>query len=317
MKNFLVTGGAGFIGSNLTEKLIVEGHRVRVFDSLATGKMENLKGIAGQVEFIKGDVRDPSALEKAVEGMEFLIHLAAMGSVPRSVADPATTHEVNATGTLNVLNAARAAGVKRVVYASSSSVYGDTPVLPKSEDMNTNPMSPYAVSKLCGEHYCRVFFRVYGLETVCLRYFNVYGKRQDPASQYAAVIPRFITSVLRGKSPSVYGDGEQTRDFTFVDDCNQANYKACIADGAAGLFFNIGTGRRISLNELYGKIRAAGGSDLEPVHTAPRHGDVRHSLADITRASEMLGYAPGFDIDSGIRETVKWYTESVDGATVR
>ncbi|MFQ5465985.1 MAG: NAD-dependent epimerase/dehydratase family protein, partial [Thermodesulfobacteriota bacterium] len=229
MNTFLVTGGAGFIGSNLCEKLAAGGHGVRVLDDLSTGLVENLRGLEGSVELVRGDIRDRATAREAVRGMDFVIHLAALGSVPRSVEDPETTHDVNATGTLVMLNAAREAGVRRFVYASSSSVYGDTPVLPKIETMDANPQSPYAVSKLAGEYYCRVFHRVYGLETVSLRYFNVYGRRQRPDSQYAAVIPLFVSAVLRGESPTINGDGEQTRDFTFVDDCNQANIKACFA----------------------------------------------------------------------------------------
>lgn len=313
MTSFLVTGGAGFIGSNLTEKLLEDSHTVRVLDNLSTGKEENIKGLIDSIEFVKGDLREVSAVEAAVKGMDYVIHLAALGSVPRSVEDPATTHEVNATGTLNILNASKDAGVKRVVYASSSSVYGDTPVLPKREDMNTAPLSPYAVSKLCGEHYCRAFYKVYGLETVALRYFNVYGKRQDPDSQYAAVIPKFITALLEERSASIYGNGEQTRDFTFVDDCNQANIKACFAKDAAGAFLNVGSGSRISINELFRKIRDAAGKDIEPVHVEPRKGDVRDSLADIKKAMKLLNYEPAFNINDGIERTVVWFRETLAG----
>jgi len=307
VNTFLVTGGAGFIGSNLCERLAAAGHRVRVLDDLSTGLAENLSGLEGAVELVRGDVRDRAAARDAVRGMDFVIHLAALGSVPRSVEDPETTHEVNATGTLVMLNAAREAGVRRFVYASSSSVYGDTPVLPKVETMDANPQSPYAVSKLTGEYYCRVFHGVYGLETVSLRYFNVYGKRQRPDSQYAAVVPLFVSAVLRGESPTINGDGEQTRDFTFVDDCNQANIKACFAEGAAGGFFNVGTGERISIKELYGKISEAAGFTSPPVHAPARKGDVRDSLSDISRARDVLGYAPEFNIDSGLKETLEWH----------
>lgn len=307
MSKFLVTGGAGFIGSNLCEKLLESGHSVRVLDNLATGKEENLRGFIDSVEFIRGDIRQPAALEKAAAGMDYIIHLAALGSVPRSVEDPATTHEVNATGTLNVLNAARAAGVKRIVCASSSSVYGDTPVLPKQEDMTPTPLSPYAVSKLTGEHYCKVFHRVYGLETVALRYFNVYGKKQDPNSQYAAVIPRFASALLKGERPTIYGDGEQTRDFTFVDDCNQVNIKACFAGGCQGMHFNVGCGGRVSVNELFRKIRDRIGSSIEPQYAQARKGDVRDSLASIDKARSIIGYEPAYNIDSGLGKTVDWY----------
>lgn len=310
MSNFLVTGGAGFIGSNLCEKLLAEGHRVRVLDNLATGKAENMKDFTGAVEFIRGDIRDTEAVGRSFKEVDYVIHLAALGSVPRSVADPVTTHEVNITGTLNILCAARDAGVKRVVCASSSSVYGDTPVLPKKEDMFPTPLSPYAVSKLSGEYYCKVFHKVYGLETVALRYFNVYGKRQDPDSQYAAVIPRFVTALIAGSSPIIYGDGGQTRDFTFVEDCNQANYKACFADGCAGGAYNIGAGKRISIKELFQNIKRGLGSALEPIYEPARKGDVRDSLADISRARQFIGYDPAYTIDSGLEKTVQWYINS-------
>lgn len=314
MLRFMVTGGAGFIGSNLSERLLEEGHAVTVFDNLATGREENLGGFIGSIEFIKGDVRDTAALGGAMKGADYVIHLAALGSVPRSIEDPAATHGVNATGTLNVLNAARSAGVKRVVCASSSSVYGDTAVLPKEEHMAPSPLSPYAVSKISGEYYCKAFHRVYGLETVALRYFNVYGKRQDPDSQYAAVIPRFIDALLRGERPVIYGDGEQSRDFTFVDDCNQANIKACFASGCEGMHFNIGFGSRVSVNDLFRKIRDSLGSKAEPSYATPRKGDVRDSLASIARAKECLGYDPRNDIDTGIGKTVQWYLENYRGA---
>lgn len=312
MLRFMVTGGAGFIGSNLSETLLDKGHSVTVFDNLATGREENLSGIMGRLDFIRGDIRDMAALEAAIKGMDYVIHLAALGSVPRSIEDPATTHEVNATGTLNVLNAARAAKVKRVVCASSSSVYGDTAVLPKEEQMAPSPLSPYAVSKITGEYYCKAFHRVYGLETVALRYFNVYGRRQDPNSQYAAVIPRFVDAMLRGKSPVIYGDGEQSRDFTFVDDCNQANVKACFAGGAEGMHFNVGYGSKVSINGLFRKIRDSLGSKVEPAYAPPRKGDVRDSLAAISRARDILGYEPENGIDEGIRKTVEWYLDTYD-----
>jgi len=313
MHKFLVTGGAGFIGSNLCEKLLKQGHRVVVFDNLSNGKEENMKEFIDSIEFIKGDIRDKSAVERAVKDIDYVIHLAALGSVPRSIEDPSTTHEVNVTGTLNVLDAARNTGIKRVVYASSSSVYGDTPVLPKKEDMFPTPLSPYAVSKLSGEYYCRAFYQVYGLETVALRYFNVYGKRQDPASQYAAVIPIFINSLLKDHGPTIYGDGEQTRDFTFVDDCNQANIKACFAAGCAGRYFNIGYGSRTSINKLFQKIKNLIHKKIEPSYAPPRKGDVKDSLADISKAVEMLSYKPEYNIDAGIERTVQWYMDTYRG----
>ncbi|MDP2689283.1 MAG: SDR family oxidoreductase [Deltaproteobacteria bacterium] len=309
MHKFLVTGGAGFIGSNLCERLVKEGNRVRLLDNLSTGKEENLKDFIDDVEFIRGDLRDLSVVEKAVKGVEYLIHLGALGSVPRSVEDPSTTHEVNVTGTLNVLLAARNAHVKRVVYASSSSVYGNTPVLPKREEMLPTPLSPYAVSKLSGEYYCQVFYKVYGLETVAMRYFNVFGKRQDPNSQYAAVIPRFITSLMKNERPTIYGDGEQTRDFTFVEDCNQANIKACFAGNCPGLSFNVGYGSRHSINEVYEKINKWVGSDVKPLYAPPREGDVRHSLASLERNKKILSFEPEFNINTGFERTVKWYLQ--------
>ena len=309
MHKFLVTGGAGFIGSNLCEKLLEKGYAVRVLDNLSTGKEENLNAFGGSLEFIRGDIRDKESVEMAVKGVEYVIHLAALGSVPRSVDDPETTHEVNATGTLRILTAAKNEKVRRVVYASSSSIYGDTPTLPKVESMIPTPQLPYAVSKLTGEYYCRVFHRVYGLETVSMRYFNVYGKRQDPSSQYAAVIPKFITAVLCGESPTIYGNGEQTRDFTFVDDCNQANIKACFAKDAPGGFFNVGFGSRISLNDLFQRIGRFAGNDVKPLYGEPRKGDVRHSLADVSKAKECLAYEPQFSIERGIEKSVEWYRE--------
>lgn len=308
MNLFLVTGGAGFIGSNLCEKLLADGNKVRVLDNLSSGKERNIKDFSSSIEFIKGDIRDMNDVKKAVQGVHYVIHLAALGSVPRSVEDPLTTHDVNVTGTLNILNASKEAGIKRVVYASSSSVYGDTPTLPKKEDMFPTPQSPYAVSKLSGEYYCKVFYKVYGLETVSLRYFNVYGKRQDPLSQYAAVMPKFITALLTGESPTIFGDGEQSRDFTFVDDCNQANIKACFAKNSAGGHFNIGSGNRITINEVFGKIKRKAGSRVAPVYAESRKGDVKHSLADISKAKESLLYKPEFSIDEGIEMVVDWYT---------
>ncbi len=246
MSLYLVTGGAGFIGSNIVERLVRQGERVRVLDNLSTGKRENLVSWLDRLELIEGDIRDVETVHGAMAGVDYVLHQAALPSVPRSVADPLASHQVNATGTLNVLPAARDAGVKRLVYASSSSVYGDSPTLPKQEEMPTNPISPYAVSKLAGENYCRVFFRVYGLETVCLRYFNVFGPRQDPTSQYAAVIPRFITAMLDGRRPVIYGDGRQSRDFTYIENVVEANLLACQAKDVAGEVLNIACGESFS-----------------------------------------------------------------------
>ncbi|RMG87372.1 MAG: SDR family oxidoreductase, partial [Candidatus Dadabacteria bacterium] len=264
MATFLVTGVAGFIGSNLAEALLARGHRVRGLDNFLTGKPENLEGLDG-LEFLEGDVRDPGACREACEGVDYVLHEAALGSVPRSIEDPALSNECNVTGTLNLLVAARDAGVKRLVFAASSSAYGDTPTLPKVEDMRPQPLSPYALTKLAGEEYCRLFFELYGLETVSLRYFNVFGKRQDPFSTYAAVIPKFVSALLRGEPPEIYGDGEQTRDFTYIADVVQANLRACEAPReACGQVYNVAYGERISLNALYREIAGLLGVDLEP-----------------------------------------------------
>ena len=304
---YFVTGGAGFIGSHIVERLIRDGKSVRVIDDLSTGRRENIAPFSGEIEFIEGDVRDLDALRDAMDGVGYVFHQAAIPSVPRSVADPAATNAANVDGTLNVLLAARDAGVKRVVYASSSSVYGDTPTLPKREEMKPEPRSPYAVSKLAGELYCRVFYDVYGLETVALRYFNVFGPRQDPASEYSAVVPKFITALLRGDPPTIYGDGNQSRDFTYVENVVEANLLAARASGAPGEVFNIACGERITVGELARLLADILGVERKPVHVPPRPGDVKHSLADIARARETLGYRVGIDVREGLRRTVEWY----------
>ncbi len=304
----LVTGGAGFIGSHLTERLVLLGARVRVLDDFSTGKRENIAHLLDRIELLEGSLTDPQTVRQAVEGVEVIFHQGAIPSVVRSVEDPLTTHQVNATGTLLLLLAARDAKVKRVVFASSSSVYGDTLTLPKREDMPPSPQSPYALSKLIGEHLCRLFWNLYGLETVSLRYFNIFGPRQDPTSQYAAVIPRFITALLNGEPPTIYGDGEQTRDFTFVDNCVQANLLAATAENVAGEVINVGSGKQTSVNELFRLIRQLVGADaIEPFYAPPRPGDVRHSLADITKAREKLGYEPRIPLEEGLRRTVEWF----------
>ncbi len=313
MPGFLVTGGAGFIGSHLAEYLQKRGERVRVLDNFSAGKMENIEPFLEQVDLIRGDVRDRKACEEAVKGMDFILHQAAVCSVPRSIENPLATNETNVDGTLNLLIAANEAGVKRFICASSSSVYGESDVLPKVETMNTNPSSPYGVTKHVQENYCRVFSRIYGLETVCLRYFNVYGPRQDPYSPYAAVIPSFIKSLLRGESPTIYGDGEQTRDFTFVSDCIQANWKACHAQGIAGGVFNIATGKRIAINQLYRELVKLLGKETSPIYTSPRPGDIRHSLADITMAKAKMGYSPRFTIEAGLKKSLPWYRTYFSG----
>ncbi len=304
----LVTGGAGFIGSHLTERLVQLGAKVRVLDDFSTGKRANIAHLLDRIDLIEGSLTNPQTVQQAVKGVAFIFHQGAIPSVVRSVEDPLTTHQVNATGTLLLLLAARDEKVKRVVFASSSSVYGETPTLPKREDMPPNPQSPYALSKLVGEHLCQLFWRLYGLETVSLRYFNIFGPRQDPTSQYAAVIPRFITALLRGESPTIYGDGEQTRDFTFVDNCVQANLLAATASGVTGEVFNVGAGKQTSVNELFRLLRTLiGANHIEPIYAPPRPGDVRHSLADITKARKQLGYEPTVTLEEGLQRTIAWF----------
>ena len=300
----LVTGGAGFIGSHLAERLLREGHRVRVLDNLATGRRENLAGFGAEIELVEGDIRSYERVHNAVKDCELVFHQAALPSVPRSIQDPLTSHATNVIGTLNVLLAARDAGVRRVVFASSSSVYGRDPELPAREELPALPIAPYGVGKLAAEGYCRAFHEVYGLETVALRYFNVFGPRQDPLSEYSAVIPRFITALLDGRSPTVHGDGEQSRDFTYIDNTVEANILAADAAGVAGQVFNVACGERISLNDLLGELRAIIGSDVEAVHERPRPGDVKHSLADIARAREALGYDPAVELGEALARTV-------------
>ncbi|MBN1813019.1 MAG: SDR family oxidoreductase [Anaerolineae bacterium] len=306
---YLVTGGAGFIGSNIVEELVRRGERVRVLDDFSTGKRENLSAFIGHIELVEGDLRDLPAVHQAVAGVDCVLHQAALPSVQRSVDNPLATHAVNATGTLNLLSAAREAGVKRVVYAASSSIYGDSPKLPKREDMLPRPKSPYAVSKLTGEQYCQAFTEVYGLETVCLRYFNVFGPRQDPTSQYSGVIPLFITAMLRGEAPTVHGDGLQSRDFSYISNVVHANLLAAAAPGAAGRVFNIACGERYTLLDMIAALNDILGTQIEPVYTEPRVGDVRHSLADISAAEEALGYRVLVDFYDGLRQTVAWYRE--------
>jgi len=301
---YLVTGGAGFIGSHIAEALLNQGETVRVFDNIATGRQVNLQALQGHIQFIQGDLRDFDSVKAAMEGIEVVFHQGALASVPRSIADPVGSLETNINGTQNVLLAARDAGVRRVVYASSSSVYGDTPTLPKREDMPTNPMSPYAIQKLTGELLCSVFTPIYGVETVALRYFNVFGPRQDPNSQYAAVIPRFLTALLEKRRPIVFGDGEQTRDFTYIANVVQANLLAANAPDAVGFAMNIGCSEQVSLNTL---LRIAGellGVAVEADYREPRPGDVRHSLADIRLAERLLGYRPTVKFHEGLAHTL-------------
>jgi nucleoside-diphosphate-sugar epimerase len=302
----LVTGGAGFIGSHLATRLLKDGHEVRVLDNFSTGSRSNLTPMDGSVELVEGDIQSYERAHNAVQGCEVVFHEAALPSVPRSIQDPLTSHAVNVVGTLNILLASRDSGVRRVVFASSSSIYGADPTLPKSEQRAPMPIAPYAVAKLAAEGFCRSFWEVYGLETVALRYFNVFGPGQDPLSQYAAVIPRFITALKNGDAPVVFGDGEQSRDFTYIDNVIEANLLAAAASDVSGQTFNIACGERISLNRLLDDLRAIIGSDVQASHLEGRPGDVKHSLADITQAEERLGYRPLIEFGEGLRRTVAY-----------
>lgn len=307
----LVTGGAGFIGSHIASTLARDGARVRVLDDLSTGHRENIDEIGGDVDFIQGSVADEELLKKALEDVELVFHEAAIPSVPRSVEAPRQTHIASVDGTFSLLVAARERGVRRVVYAASSSAYGDQPTLPKSEEMRPDPLSPYAVAKLVGEYYCRAFTRVYGLETVSLRYFNVFGPRQDPGSQYSGVVSRFISSLLSNERPVIYGDGEQSRDFTYIDNVVFANMKAASAKEASGKVINVANGQRITLNQLLAELKElTGRQDVTAEYREPRVGDVRHSLADITMARELLGYESKVDLREGLQRTIDWWKTS-------
>ena len=314
MASYLVTGGAGFIGSHLAEELLRRGHRVRIVDNMLSGKRRNLACVPA-AEFVEGDLAEEGVAARAAAGMDYVLHQAAIPSVPRSVEDPAASNRANITGTLNVLIAARDAGVKRLVYAGSSSAYGDTPTLPKREDMPPRPLSPYALQKLVGEQYCQLFTRLYGLPTVTTRYFNVFGPRQDPGSPYSGVISLFATALLEGRRPIIHGDGEQTRDFTYIDNVVDGVLRACEAPSVAGEVINVATGRRISLNELLGVLRNLAGSNLEAVFKEPRAGDVRDSQADISKARALLGYEPAVSLEDGLRETLAWCRASRSSAT--
>src|SRR3954467_6028584 len=306
MAKYLVTGGAGFIGSHLTTELTRRGHTVRVVDNLATGKRSNLDHVPG-VEFLEGDLADLPFAERAVSGMDYVLHQAAIPSVPRSVKDPITSNRANVEATLNVLVAARDAGVKRLVFAGSSSAYGDTPTLPKREDMPSSPLSPYALQKVVGEQYLQMFTMLYGLETVSIRYFNVFGPRQDPTSPYSGVISVFATALIENRSPKIYGNGEQTRDFTYVANVVDGVLRACEANGASGEVINVATGGRISLNQLFRTMRDLVGGTVEPTYVDTRAGDVRDSQADISKAERILGYKPLVSFEDGLRQTVEWY----------
>jgi UDP-N-acetylglucosamine/UDP-N-acetyl-alpha-D-glucosaminouronate 4-epimerase len=311
----LVTGGAGFIGSNLVDRLLRDGNEVRVLDNFATGRRENLAHVANDVELVEGDVQSYERAHTAVQGCELVFHLAALPSVPRSIQDPLTSTASNVTGTLNVLLAARDAGVRRVVYASSSSAYGPQKEFPQREEAAARPISPYGVSKLAAEGYCRAFTNVYGLETVAVRYFNVFGPRQDPLSQYAAVIPRFITKAAAGERPTIFGDGEQSRDFTYIDNTVDGTVLAGSAEGAAGETFNVACGEAISLNELWRHVAEIVGTDVEPVYADAQPGDLRRSMADISRAREVLGYEPSVDVRAGLEKTFVYLTGGAQPAS--
>jgi nucleoside-diphosphate-sugar epimerase len=304
----LVTGGGGFIGSHIVDRLLADGHDVRVLDNFATGRRENLLDVLADIELVEGDIQSYERVHNAVSGCEVVLHQGALPSVPRSVQDPLTSNATNVTGTLNVLLAARDSGVRRVVYASSSSIYGANPELPKHEALLPQPISPYAVAKLAGEGFCRSFHEVFGLETVALRYFNVFGPRQDPLSQYSAVIPNFITALTGGGEAVVYGDGEQSRDFTYVGNVVDGNLLAMSAEGVAGKPYNVAAGERTTLNELLGHIGSLVGSEPNARYEPPRLGDVKHSHADVTAAMRELGYSPGVSVQDGLRLTLEWFS---------
>ena len=309
----LVTGGAGFIGSSLARALIARGDRVRVIDNFSSGKRENLADIADRIELVEGDILEDRALARAVEGVELVFHHAAIPSVPKSMAEPLENHAANATGTLRVLEQARRAGIRRLVYAASSAAYGEDPVLPKLETMAPAPISPYGGSKLAGEQYAQIYARAYGVETVCLRYFNVFGPRQDPASEYAAVIPKFITAALAGKQPRIFGDGSQSRDFCYIDNVIEANFKAAIADARAvsGGVFNIGCGQATDLNRVVALIGDFLGKKVAAIYEDERAGDIKHSYADIGAARARLGYTAAVSFSEGLGRTIDWYRSKV------
>ncbi len=311
MERFLVTGGAGFIGSNICKKLISEGCFVRVVDNLLTGKKSNLAGIIDKIEFIQADMGDDQVARSAMKDIDVVLHEGALPSVPRSVDDPALTHKHCVDATFTLLLAARDAGIKRFVYASSSSAYGDTPTMPKVETMPPQPLSPYAVGKLVGEYYCSVFYKVFGLETISLRYFNVFGPHQDPASQYAAAIPAFVTAILKDEPPTIYGDGLQSRDFTYVDNVVDANLLAARAKQTKGEVLNIACGQAVTVNEVIEIINGLLGKNIKPKYDPPRPGDVKHSLADITLAEKTIGFKPKVQFKQGLQKAIDWYRENL------
>jgi len=311
MGNYLVTGGAGFIGSHIVERLVSQGESVRVLDNFSTGKRENLTSFASKIEIMEGDIRSLDDCRRACKGIEVVFHEAAVPSVPKSVADPQTSHEANVDGTFNMLMAARDGKCRRLVYAASSSAYGDLPELPKRETARPQPLSPYAVAKLTGEYYLRAFFHCYGLETVSLRYFNVFGPRQDPKSQYAAAIPAFVSAIMRDEPPTIYGDGEQTRDFTYIDNVVHANSLAANAERTQGEVVNIACGERVTVNAIIQQINRLLGKQVESNYVDPRPGDVKHSLADIEQARQVLGYEPIVKFDDGLAKAIEWYRENL------
>jgi nucleoside-diphosphate-sugar epimerase len=305
--SYLITGGAGFIGSHLVENLVKQGHKVRVLDNFLTGKRENIAEFLGDIDLIEGDIRDLETCRQSLEGVDFVLHQAALPSVPRSIEDPLLNNDINTRGTLNLLLAAKEKKVQKFVFASSSSVYGDDETLPKREGVEGVPLSPYAVTKLVGEKYCQVFSRVFGLSTVSLRYFNIFGPRQDPFSQYAAVIPLFITKIIQGERPVIFGDGEQSRDFTYVDNIVAANRLAIEVSGISGEVINVACGDKTTVNQLFEAIRKLLQKDLAPIHEEPRPGDIRHSFADIAKAQGVLKYEPKISLSEGLQETIRWY----------
>lgn len=311
MSKYIITGGAGFIGSNIARELVKRGETVKVIDNLSTGHSENLEDIKNQIEFVKGDITDLDLLQKEFVGFDYVLHQAALCSVPRSVKDPIASNQNNVDGTLNVLVAARDNGIKRVVFASSSSVYGDAEADYKIETIPADPLSPYALTKLSGEIYAKLFYDLYKLETVCLRYFNVFGPYQDPNSAYAAVIPAFVTKIVKGEPPEIFGDGEQSRDFTFVMNNVQANILAATSEGGAGQVMNIACADSITLNELVAIINQELGKNVKPIYLSARTGDIKHSKADIKKAKDLIGYEPKISFKEGLKETIKWYKNSI------
>jgi len=311
MERFLVTGGAGFIGSNICKRLVSQDCFVRVVDNLLTGKRSNLNDIIDKIEFIEADMGDNEVAREAMRDIDVVLHQGALPSVPRSIEDPALTHKHCVDATFTLLLAARDAKIKRFVYASSSSAYGDSPTLPKIETMVAEPLSPYAAAKLAGEYYCKVFYTVFGLETISLRYFNIFGPYQDPTSQYAAAIPAFVTTILKDRRPTVYGDGEQSRDFTYVDNVVEANLLAARAKKTKGQVVNIACGKRITINAIIELVNELVGKDIKPTYAAPRPGDVKHSLADINLAKKVIGYKPVVDFRSGLKKAIQWYRDNL------